>query len=165
METRPKIKISLTTTDNFIEAAGWLALLLIWGITFYQFKNLPETIPTHFNITGEADGFGKKSTIFLLPVFGTVLFIGLTILNFFPHVFNYPVKITPENAAKQYEMATRLVRVLKLSVLIIFIMIIWMTSAVASAKMNGLAAWFVPVVLAVTFIPLGYYIYKSFRNK
>jgi uncharacterized membrane protein len=46
-------------------------VLLLIGIPFiyaaYLYPNLPEIIPTHFNIKGEADGFGGKDSIYLGP--------------------------------------------------------------------------------------------------
>jgi uncharacterized membrane protein len=46
-------------------------VLLLIGIPFiyaaYLYPSLPEIIPTHFNIKGEADGFGGKDSIYLGP--------------------------------------------------------------------------------------------------
>jgi uncharacterized membrane protein len=33
----------------------------------YLYPHLPNTIPTHFNFRGEADGFGDRDSIFLAP--------------------------------------------------------------------------------------------------
>jgi len=45
--------------------------LVILGIPFayaaYLYPNLPATIPTHFNLKGEADRFGGRDHIFLGP--------------------------------------------------------------------------------------------------
>ena len=46
------------------------ALILIaipFGYAAYIYPSLPETIPTHFNYKGEADGFGGRDSIFLGP--------------------------------------------------------------------------------------------------
>jgi uncharacterized membrane protein len=165
METRPKINLNLTSTDRIIEIAGWLALAFIWIITLFHYRNLPDTIPSHFNVAGQADGFGPKTSIFILPVLGTILFIGLTILNRFPQVFNYPVKLTPENVANQYMMATRLIRYLKLAILAIFAIILWLSSYAAIHQTNSIGIWLLPTMMIMIFVPIGYYIYKSFRNK
>jgi uncharacterized membrane protein len=164
METRSNIKPEPSTADKLIEIAGWFLLLMIWLITIFAYKNLPGTIPTHFNIAGEADNYGASSTIFFMPVLGTVLFIGMTILNRFPHVFNYPVKITPDNALRQYTMATRLIRVLKFSILVLFILIISITASAALNNHPKLLIWFLPLTLAIVFIPLIFYIIKSFKE-
>lgn len=165
METRPKINPELTSADRIIEIAGWLTLAFIWIITVFHYRNLPETIPTHFNAAGQADGFGPRATLFILPALGTLVFIGLTILNRFPHVFNYPVKLTAENVAKQYTMATRMIRILKLAILVIFSLIVWSSSYAAIQQTNSIGFWLLPALLVIIFVPLGVYIYKSFRNK
>jgi uncharacterized membrane protein len=145
--------------------AGWSMLAFIWIITLYFYRKLPGTIPTHFNAAGTADDFGPRSSVFFLPALGTVLFIGMSILNRFPHIFNYPVKITPENALRQYTMATRMIRVLKLSVLIVFTLITWLTGHAAISQAGSIGAWLMPAILILVFAPVAYYIVKSFRDK
>ncbi len=58
---------------NLIIALLLLAIPL--GYAAYLYPNLPTTIPTHFNIKGEADDWGDKSTIFLGP--GIMAGVGL----------------------------------------------------------------------------------------
>ena len=48
----------------------WLVALLIIAPFIYGaliYPHLPSQIPTHFNIKGEADGFGGKDSIYLGP--------------------------------------------------------------------------------------------------
>ena len=55
-----------------------LALLLITvplAYAAYVYPSLPATIPTHFNIKGEADAYGGKDSIFLGP--GIMAVVGL----------------------------------------------------------------------------------------
>jgi uncharacterized membrane protein len=53
-----------------------LVLLAIpFGYAAYIYPSLPETIPTHFNIKGEADAYGGKNSIFLGP--GIMSVVGL----------------------------------------------------------------------------------------
>lgn len=58
-----------------------LSAPFIYLSTFYT--SLPATIPTHFNLKGEADGFGSKSMAFFGPVFiGIVsLFTYMVMIN------------------------------------------------------------------------------------
>ena len=119
MKSKPKIKIKTTKGDKLIESSAWLLLIVIWSMTFYDYLRLPDIIPTHYNDIGMADGFSKKSMIFNLPLIATFLFIVLTILNNFPHIFNYPTQITEDNALHQYTRATRTMRALKVIVLIL----------------------------------------------
>lgn len=75
------------STPNLLIALVLLAIP--FGYATYVYPSLPETIPTHFNIKGEADGFGGRNSIFLGPsilgVVGLFTFLLLTnIKNFDP---------------------------------------------------------------------------------
>lgn len=56
------MKNKITKTDLTIGAI--LAAVLVWLMAIYA--KLPETVPTHFNFAGEADGWGSKKTIFIM---------------------------------------------------------------------------------------------------
>lgn len=165
MNNRPKIKPILTTTDKVIEFICWIALIGIWILTLTNYSALPETIPIHYNGVGEADGFGDKGNILTLPIISTILFIGLTILNKYPHVFNYPNTISEENALQQYTNATRLIRLLKLVIIIIFGLIVFKTIQNVNGNAEGLGVWFLPLTFGLIFIPMAYYLTKLLRTK
>ncbi len=165
MEGRPKIKLELTTTDKLFEIIGWLSVIAIWFLTLTNYTNLPGIIPKHYNGSGQADGFGSKATILILPTIATVLFVGLTMLNKYPHIFNYPISITKDNALRQYTNATRMIRYLKLVFVIIFGLIAFQTIQDVNGKTVGLGIWFLPLTLGLTFIPLTCFVIKSFKIK
>lgn len=127
MEERPKLKIELTTADKILELVGWLSIIAVWVLTSMHYNNLPDIIPTHYNALGQADGMGGKATILILPILATILFIGMTVLNKFPNVFNYPTNISNQNALRQYTNATRMIRYLKLVLVVIFGLIVFKT--------------------------------------
>ncbi|MBP92580.1 MAG: hypothetical protein CMC55_00505 [Flavobacteriaceae bacterium] len=164
MSNRPKLKLNLTTPDKVIELAGWICLIGIWIMTLSNYYSLPETIPIHYNGAGEADGFGKKWNILTLPIVSSILFVGLTILNKYPHIFNYPSTITQENALQQYTNATRLIRFLKLVVLIIFGLIVFKTIQNVNGNADGLGTWFLPLIFGLIFIPMAYYLTRSLKK-
>jgi uncharacterized membrane protein len=165
METeRPKITLIPTNADKLVELLGWIMLLAIWALTISQYSTLPDTIPTHFNGAGQADGFGSKATILSLPVIASLLFIGLTLLNRYPHSFNYPTAITQDNALRLYTLATRMLRYLKLVLVLVFGGIEFMTIQHATGKAAGLGAWFLPLTLVLVFLPLVYFVINSFKS-
>ena len=160
-EERPKINVQLTTTDKLVEIIGWLLIGAIWVLTITNYSTLPNTIPTHFNGAGEADGFGSKASIIGLPFIATLLFIGLTVLNRHPHSFNYPSPVTQNNALRLYTLATRMLRYLKLVLVVVFGGIEFMTIQNATGKAAGLGVWFLPLTLVLIFLPLIYFVVKS----
>lgn len=164
-EERPKLKIQLSPMDQVLELLGWGVLLALWVWTGTSYSSLPDSIPTHFNAAGEADGFGRKASIVGLPVIATLLHIGLTFLNRFPHIFNFPTPVTQDNALRQYTNATRMIRYLKLILVLVFAGISFQTIQQANGKADGLGSWFLPLTLALIFMPLIYFVIKSFQTK
>ena len=124
-------------------------------------SNLPVSIPIHYNLEGQADGFGEKFNIFTLPVISTLMFIGLSLLNNYPHIFNYQIEITEENATDQYAIATRMLRYLKLIIVVVFGLISYKTIESSENQSDGIGIWFLPLILGLIFIPIAYFIKKS----
>jgi len=153
METRPKIKLTLSPLDNKLELTGKIFLVFMWGLTVYALLKLPTTIPIHFNASGQADGYGNKITLLIMPVLATMLYFGLTQLNKYPHIFNYMTRIAEDNAEKQYTIATRMLRFLKLAILVIFSFIILFTYLTTIGMTSGLGFWFLPLMSGLLLIP------------
>lgn len=164
-EERPKLKIQPSPMDQVLELLGWGVLLALWVWTGTSYSSLPDTIPTHFNAAGVADGFGRKVSIVGLPVIATLLYVGLTVLNRFPHIFNFPTSITQDNALRQYTNATRMIRYLKLILVLVFAWISFQTIQQANGTDEGLGLWFLPLTLVLVFMPLLYFVIKSFQTK
>lgn len=106
MRSRPKIKIALTLFDKILEAAGWICLAALWVLMMLHFNS--SHIKRYWIKDFNLRSFAIATTTFLL----------LTILNKYPYIFNYPVKITNQNAYPQYLNATRMIRYLKLSIIL-----------------------------------------------
>jgi hypothetical protein len=164
MESRPKIKLTLSPTDKKLELFGKILLALMWGSSIYIFLKLPVIIPTHFNASGRVDGHGNKITFLILPVFATLIYWGLTVLNKYPQVFNYLTEITEENAQRQYSIATKMLRFMKLAILIIFSLVILFTYLTIIGVTNGLGIWFLPLTFALFLIPTIISIRKSLKQ-
>ena len=165
MNKRPRMKLQLNQTDKILEVLGWVSVVGIWALTLTNYSILPEIIPIHFNGAGKADGFGNKTQIFVLPIISTLLFIGLTTLNKHPHMFNYPSQITKENAVHQYTNATRMIRVLKLVIVVLFGLIVFRKIQIVNGHADGLGTWFLPLTMGMIFIPMLYFLIKSLKKK
>ena len=161
---RPRIHISLQSFDYVFEILAVLGLLSLLGLSIFYYGQLPDQIPSHFGSDGRPDSYGSKSSLWLLPILGTAIFGLMTFINRRPDWFNYPVKITPENAPTQYIMATRLIRVLKASVTILFAYLVCGIICVSKGIQEGLSTWLLLLplgILVFSFI----YIFKSVANK
>lgn len=165
MKTRPRLKIELTKVDKILETVCLTLLVLLWVGTISFFSNLPDQIPSHFNVAGQADDFRNKKYIFILPIIATAVYVGLTMLNKYPHIYNFPVTVTRENAKRLYTSATRLIRFLKLFIVVIFSGIVFMTYKSSLTDGKGLGAWFLPLAVGLMILPNIYYFFKSANSK
>lgn len=160
---RQKIKLQPTKTDWILEAIGFVGIIFIVVLVMNSYNDLPDTIPRHFNLTGEPDGFGGKSILFILPTVTIVIYLVLTIGLRFPHIFNYPFEITEENAERQYKNMTLMVRFIKTFIVMVFGYLTYATIKSGLGEMQGLGTWFTPVTLVSILGTIGYFIYQGFK--
>ncbi len=60
----------------------------------------PARVPLHFAADGTPDGWGDRWTVWVLPVVAVLMNIGPAVLERFPRIYNYPVRVTVVNAAQ-----------------------------------------------------------------
>ena len=58
-----------------------------------------------------------------------------------------------------------MMRIMKIIVIIIFFLIDFKTIKTSLGKSEGLGIWFLPMTLAIIFIPIIYFAYKSYKLK
>jgi uncharacterized membrane protein len=162
---RPIIRPEMTPLDWIIEIMAIAGLMVLWGVVIYSYPQLPRTIPNHFSASGQADQYGSKDTVWLLPCISVFLYTLLTLINLVPYKFNYLVTITPENALRQYTIATRLIRSLKCITIWVFFFITLTMMRMAGSQTPALGLWFIPVLLGLTFLPIIIYLVLSSRRK
>jgi len=165
MDVRPKIKIYLNQFDKVLEIGGIALLVIIWTLSAFNYFQSPDTVPIHFNSSGQPDGYGGKVTLLLLPIIPTVIYLGLTQLNKYPHIFNYMTKITEENAKRQYTIATRMIRILKVSIVLIFLIEVLSALLTTLGVFSGLGAWSLPLTILILAAPTIYFILKSLNRR
>jgi len=158
-----KIQFPVTAVDIVIELVAIIIVFFLWMFSVVSYSQLPQTIPTHFNYTGQADGFGGKQTIFLLPSIASFLYLGFTIFNFFPTLFNYPVDITEKNKLYLYTAATRMIRYLKCSFLSIMLFLLIRILQITAKVEDGLGILFIPFAVFASSIPLILFAKRSLR--
>jgi uncharacterized membrane protein len=155
---RPKIKLERQLFDVILDRKNWALLTAFWIYILFSYNSLPESIPTHYNFKGEIDAYGSKKMLWMLPIIATIITVGFHFLVKVPHIFNYIVSITEKNAKKQYLLANRMLRVLRL-----FITIIFFSLSFTTTTLN--VFWLVPVLISALFLSIGIYIYLSLKHE
>lgn len=115
----------------------WITLILVllqWAVALYYQPSLPERIPVHFNLAGEADRYGHRATLLILPALST----GLWLLGYYitrrlpPRALNYPVNITDDNLYRQYHLACELLWAVWIICSLYFLYLIWTMAQLAT---------------------------------
>ena len=164
MQERPIIPMpqsQLALVLNIITVVGVLVCLIIairgWFV-------LPDVIPVHFNFSGQPNGWGSKAIIWLFPALAIIMSIGLTFLSRYPHSFNYPVQITPENAARQYQIACSLLNFLKAELAWILAYTVWLIYHLGRSSSTESGILGLPLIFLVIsmFTTIGFYFRQAF---
>jgi uncharacterized membrane protein len=164
MSHNPQIRLELSPADRLIEILALSCMLAVWGFTIFSYKSLPASIPIHFDLNGNIDGWGDRNSIFLLPFISSVLYGGMSILNRFPELYNYPRPIDPENKMKQYRLATRLIRLLKFFIQLFFILCI--IEVILGARQEALPfkQWLIPLLISFLMVPTVLYVIAASKK-
>ena len=147
-----------------LDIASLASLFFLIALPFLYYADLPDTIPIHYGADGKADGYGSILTIFLLPAIGTLLFAGLTMLNKYPHLFNYPHEITEENKERSYRSAQKMISALKLLITLIFAYITFVTIRKSDSDTASLGTLFLPLTCFMIFGLIAYYVARMLRS-
>ncbi|MDG5493119.1 DUF1648 domain-containing protein [Psychroserpens sp. SPM9] len=162
---RPKIKVPWEPLDIITDLISISLIVAMIAYTLLYFGELSDTIPTHFNASGEADGFNDKIYIWMLPLVGVFTFSLLFFLNTKPHIHNYMVPITEDNALKNYRFSTRVLRFTNLFVAIIFSVIQYIMVEKGRGNPIRLGGWFLPVVIGFSILlPIFIFVYNKKLN-
>lgn len=127
-----------------ITLVEFIAAIAVWSF-------LPETIPTHWGISGEIDAYGSKWMIFLAPA----LSLGLTIgMYYLPKIDPKGENIT--RSGRAYPTAMLLVNVIMVVVLTVTI--------IASLGFPVMVGKIIPAAIGVMFLFIGNYMPKIKPN-
>lgn len=162
---RPKLDIPKTLFERMMDGAViasfvWIVayLVSVWGV-------LPAEVPAHFNGAGEVDRWGSKWTLVMLPIIAGLLWIGMTILEKYPHTHNYMVELHERNIEFQYRNSRMMLNVLKNLIGLVFVYLSYMFAQVALGEEDSLGIGFLPVFLVLMFAPMIIFMIRSFRNR
>jgi uncharacterized membrane protein len=163
---KEKLDIPLSRYENMIQVLALFVIIYISFLMINNYGSVPDQIPTHYNTMGEADAWGRKTSLITLYIVNLVMYIGLTLLERYPEIYNYPVAITEENRKRQYFMARSFLTTLKLSTVVIFLVMIASGFRVgANEHRLIMGSYFIFFMLGTIFIPIIIYIVLAIRNK
>ncbi len=158
-----KVKTSLT--DRIVETVAALILVASIVITAMAYSGLPEVIPTHYNLSGEVDGWGSKCTLIIFAVINIIMYVTMTFLQTKPAIYSFPVAITDENRDSLYALGVKCIRWIKLIVIATFAYLNYSTIEVANGRIGGLSGWYMTISVLFLITVIIYYIRKMYALK
>ena len=164
-EYRPEISLPKTSLQKIANIIGYVMFI---GCTIYSLVNLailPSEVPIHFNLAGEADGWGSKYVLLILPLIGLFSILALEAVEKRPHMHNYPAHINETNVHQFYGISVRTTNLVKNGVLLTFGLL--QLEMVQSAKEASFAfgSLLLPLVLVAVFVPIVWHIYSMVQIK
>ncbi len=151
---------------RLLEGVALFAMAMLVWITYQAFAGpepLPDRIPVHFDINGNANGWGSPAMLLLLPVIAVGLYIAMTVSSRFPMAFHYPVRVTQANLPRVQNLTLDLVTWIKTELACLFATLQWWMIQAARSGHGRLPPLLVPGFLVVIFATAGWYIVAVVR--
>lgn len=162
---RPIISLGLSPVLVAVELFGAIAILLAVLLIVKFWAVLPDRIPIHFGLGGLPDAWGDKVTIWLVPAVAAIIFAVLTAVSRYPHTFNYPVRITSENAHRQYLLGRGLLAWLKAEICWLLAFVVRQQILVALGNAQRFSVELVLGIIVLIFGTVGVYLLKAYSAR
>ncbi|WP_313237137.1 DUF1648 domain-containing protein [Sporosarcina ureae] len=163
METKkPKLDIEKPVVAKAFDV---LVIALFAAALVYlvlQWDQFPDRIPAHFGAGGEVDRYGSRMELLLLPIIGVVMWVGMWMLEKYPHAYNY-LNLRPDNVEIQYRYGVLFMNVTKNISTLLFVFLIWQTTDIALSRIDSLNMPIFITILVLLFGSMGVYFYKAMK--
>jgi len=153
--SRPKIDLPNQPLELILHAGAILLVCIGWGLYFQNIAAMPDKIPIHFDLQGNVDRYGSKSSLMWLALLSTCTVLGLILLSRFPHYFNYPTKITAENAAFEYQKGKTVLAFVNVLTAALLTYILQRLCQVNTSGVENLGPVFYVLISLVVVLPMG----------
>lgn len=114
---------------KLMEIISFVAVAVAFGYAIYMYNAYSGEFVTHYNASGEADGFGSPGVLFIMPAIMLVVNALISLLAHFTPAesFNTPFKKNPKNleGVMKYCMYTMTSVELIISLYMLYITITW----------------------------------------
>lgn len=138
----------MKTVRELIALAG---LVFTVAVVADFYSRLPERIATHFNGAGVANGFGARSTLWVLVGIAVLLYATLSAINWVPRMVSLKRPLAPEQEKMVLAESMAMVGWIKAAVCWMFAYICLAMVRNGMGLQVGLGTWFIPVTLIVVF--------------
>lgn len=158
---RPVIEVPFTAIDKIAEIFAAGLLLGIWALVIAEYTALPDQIAAHFDVNGNVTRYDSKEIIWVIPGILTFTYAMLTIMTKWPHKHNYLITVTENNAEQLYQLSNRLLRFTKISMCLVFGLIIYQIIEVGHNQPLEFGPWLMVISIGLILAPILYFLGKT----
>ena len=152
-----------TLPEWMLEFAATAGLLSQFVIVLTAWPEMPDQVPQHFDAAGQADAWGDKATLLLLPAVNLVVFAMMTMVSRFPHISSLPVEVTALNAPRVYRLVRFQTIWLKAIIALVLAYMSWRTIEQARGGVQGLGAGFLPLTTLAVGLAVAWFYFELRR--
>ena len=143
--SRDRKKKPITLSDRILElvAAAMAVLLLI--LTGVLYSQAPETVPTHFNFAGDADGWEGKGFYWILA---GIMLVGMIICASAAYnrkLVNLPIRLKEPVFYRQIGLISRMCRIMTITFGFIWLAVLLAMSASFIGMSESVAVALIPL--------------------
>lgn len=133
--SRDRRKAPITKADRLLELLGLVMAVVMLVLTGVFYAQAPDTVPSHFNVMGQADGWsGKEVYWFMAIVFLLIMVVSAT-AAYNRKLVNLPIRLKEAVFYRQIGLIGRMCRIMTLGM-----GMIWLTVLLSiSSEMLGIS--------------------------
>lgn len=146
--------------EKLLLCASVLVVMALFFYCAFSWGSLPQKIPAHFGLNGHADSWAPKGMLWVLPI----LYLFIVTMGFgirkFPDLVNLPFQVSEDMMPQAIQISFELVSMVNLQVGLMFGYITYVMVESSRVANVGLGVWFLPVVLIVLGLTIGWYLLR-----
>ncbi|MCK9445108.1 MAG: DUF1648 domain-containing protein [Tissierellaceae bacterium] len=151
------MKTETSTFQRIMELIGITIILVLIFHVITSYTSLPDKIPGHFNAQGEITRYGSKAEILIMPIFGILMYIGLTLIQINPKVWS--VSSREDVETKVYHNLKSMIISLKVQLIGFFLYI-----AYNQIKGTNLSIDATIIFISIVLMTLVFFITRAYRK-
>ena len=147
----------------YLKIISFVLLIFIWDYIFINYRNLPLSVPIHFDWDGKPNFFVPRIMIWFLAGIATFIYL---LIFYLTRNINSPLLGIPQNIKDDTVKAERIVSVFHLIVMIILTVITYESIAVGVGKYDAVSPVtnYLIVLLFIGVIAMMIYSFKISRK-
>jgi hypothetical protein len=158
---RPVAKIRMTKLELVVEAVALAGIVANVILFLYYWPKMPDVAVAS---TGSA-GLSRSAMFSFVTLLPMIIYVGATLLGLFPSGFKYPVKITRDNAAREYRLAANILRVVKAEVVVCILILEWVFINIAMGEEMTISPPFMVLFLGLLALTILFFVYEMHKQK